>query len=118
MGSNEQLRQRFADVVGAQHLDCYPAVLEQQFPHVLETILAQWGSFRLNDYFKGLLVTERTNRQGFPSAASTEIFRLFTLHNGLGQTEPRSNSPATGWNWIERLDYFDEKAAGEKDKPS
>jgi hypothetical protein len=107
MDSRDQLKQRFAQVVGPQGQASYPHCLEAQFPHVLEAIVSQWGTHGMNAYFKELLVTERSNRQGFPPEAAAEILRLFSLHNSLGLGEPAASGPATGWDWVEQLDYFD-----------
>ncbi len=111
MASMKQVKKRLMEVLGPERAASYPHYLEQQFPHILENIVSQWGTPAMDGYFKELLVTARSDRHGFPPEAADEIFRLFSLHNALGPTQPKGDSPATGWDWVERLDYF-EKSKG------
>ena len=85
----------------------YPRYLEEHFPHVFEKIADCWGTPAMDDYFKELMVTGRSDRHGFPPPAADEILRLFCLHSGQEPTQPAAKSLATAWDWVEHLDYFE-----------
>jgi len=62
----------------------YPQILEKQFPHVLNKIIALWNSPHCSSYFTDLLQKNgrgggRMNREGFPEDAWWEIFKLNEL---------------------------------------
>lgn len=64
----------------------YPQVLESKFPHVLEKIVALWGTPEADAYFADLLQPDgrgggRLDRDGFPDEAWQEILRLKVLHD-------------------------------------
>ena len=75
----------------------YPKALEQGFPHVLAMMVKLWGTAAMNDYFNGLLVSNRPGRQGFPADAATEIFRLSFLHSSL---EVSKEAKTVGWSSV------------------
>lgn len=63
----------------------YPKMLESRFPHVLEKIVALWGTPEAATYFADLLQPNgrgggRFDRGGFPDDAWQEILRLKVLH--------------------------------------
>jgi hypothetical protein len=58
----------------------YPHALENQFPRILEKIMALWDSSELDAYLADLMTTTRTNRQGFPQAVASDIIYLNMLH--------------------------------------
>lgn len=63
-------------------------VLEEKFPHILETIQIMWGHPELNMYFNKLIVDDRGNRQGFPTDAWAEIHMLSRIHHALVPEPP------------------------------
>ena len=112
MDATGQAKARFLELLGPAHADSYPTCLESQFPHVFETILSLWGSHKMDDYFQELLVTSRPGRQGFPDEAATEILHLYRVYNALGLARPPIPTQGTGWDWVNRLEYFE--AAGKE----
>jgi hypothetical protein len=58
----------------------YPHALEKQFPRILEKIMALWDSSELDAYLAELMLTTRSNRQGFPQAVASDIIYLNMLH--------------------------------------
>jgi hypothetical protein len=58
-------------------------VLEERFPHILDTIQLMWGPLELNLYFDKLIVDDRGNRQGFPTDAWAEIHMPSRVHHEL-----------------------------------
>jgi hypothetical protein len=70
--------------------DTGKTVLEEKFPHILETIQLMWGHPELNMYFDKLIVDDRGNRQGFPTEAWAEIHMLSRVHHEL-VPEPAPN---------------------------
>jgi hypothetical protein len=106
MADTEQMRARFLEELGPAHAACYPQYLERRFPHVFEHIASLWGSAELMDYLQDLLLTDRPNRQGFPTEAAEEILRLYATYQELGLARRESRSLGTGWDWVDQLDYF------------
>ena len=82
----------------------YPVLLEQQFPRLLEKIVALWGKPGLDAFLADLMVTQRPGRQGFSHDVALEIFRLASLHSALGVSP--NNSLGTAWGWIEDPELF------------
>ena len=65
--------------------DQYPTILVKQFPHVLEQIIAKWRSPDFSVFIADLLQTNgrsggRLDRDGFPTDAWQEIYKLAELH--------------------------------------
>ena len=71
--------------------DKYPHALEQQYPRVLNKILALWDTPSIEAYFSDLLVDDRGNRAGFPKEVASDIFYLSTLLQE--KTEHNPNNP-------------------------
>lgn len=84
----------------AQH---YPKRLEASFPHILGKIVSLWGKPDLDAYLDGLMVTERTDRQGFQDDVAMEIFHLSTIHAGLHLSNVTSG---TGWAGIQDAELY------------
>jgi hypothetical protein len=64
-------------------------IIESRFPRIAATIREQWGKRALDDYFSGLVIDRRGNRQGFPMevlSAIMEVARLHAAQFGLGQS--------------------------------
>ena len=62
-------------------------IIEQSFPRIAAHIREQWGKRALDDYFSGLVIDRRGNRQGFPVevlSAIMEVARLHANQFGLG----------------------------------
>lgn len=75
-----------------------PRSLLGSFPHVLDRICAAWGfpaDFE-RVVSEGLLMDQRTGRQGFPFAALQEIHSLAEAHRGLFPP------PACPWDSVPR----------------
>lgn len=72
----------------------YPHKLEQQYPRVLEKILAQWDQSNMEAYFSELMMDSRDGqRQGFPHEVASEILRLSLVH---AQQQQQKNSDVWG----------------------
>ena len=82
----------------------YPVQVEQQFPRILERMVALWGKAGLDAYLADLMVTQRPDRKGFPHDVAMEIFRLATVHGALGLTP--NTSLGTAWDWVEDPELF------------
>lgn len=73
---NEQLLQLLDGQV-----DQYPHALDQQFPRIVNNIIALWGKPELEAYFSELLMDSREGtRQGFPPEVASDIFNLSMIH--------------------------------------
>ncbi|MBI5918598.1 MAG: ankyrin repeat domain-containing protein [Nitrosomonadales bacterium] len=73
----------------------YPHSLERQFPHVLNRIMALWGTTELDGYVESLLIDDRGDRRGFPTWVASEIFQLSLLH--AKQSLPRMPKKIDPW---------------------
>lgn len=107
MASIEQAKQRLLEALGPAGAPYYPHYLEKHLPHVLENIAACWGTAKIDDCFKELMVTGRPGRQGFPPEAADEILHLFCLYSGQPPSRPMAKTDATGWDWLESVEYFE-----------
>ena len=58
----------------------YPHALEKQFPRVFEKIMSLWDTFEFDAYLAELMMTTRSNRQGFPREVASDIIYLHMLH--------------------------------------
>jgi hypothetical protein len=58
----------------------YPHALEKQFPLILEKIILLWDSSEFDAYLADLMMTTRSNRQGFPREVASDIIYLHMLH--------------------------------------
>lgn len=58
----------------------YPHALEKQFPRIFEKIMSLWDSPEFDAYLADLMMTTRTNRQGFPQDVASDIIYLHMLH--------------------------------------
>ncbi|MBK1678798.1 hypothetical protein [Rhodocyclus tenuis] len=93
----------------AENADAYPLQLEQRFPQILARLVELWGTADLDHYLNSLMVADRSDRQGFPSDAAREIFRLSVIHGALGLAAKPSG---TGWMGVGDLEidrYFEKK---------
>lgn len=77
------------------HTDRYPHKLEAGFPHVIDRIVALWGSADLHPFLEALMLADRPGRQGFPPDVATEIFRLVNVLDDLDQ---KPVSSKTAWD--------------------
>ncbi|MEO8332247.1 MAG: ankyrin repeat domain-containing protein [Gallionella sp.] len=75
----------------------YPHALEKQFPRILAQILSLWDSPEIDALFSELMVTKRSDRQGFPSDVASDIIYLSMVHtrqSGRQQNgDPWGNAP-------------------------
>jgi hypothetical protein len=60
--------------------DSCAALLETEFPRILDSIMLMWGYPELNLYFRKLAVDGRSGRQGFPPDVWDEIHMLACVH--------------------------------------
>ena len=58
----------------------YPHALEKQFPRVFGQIMALWDKPEIDALFSELMVTKRSDRQGFPSEVASDIIYLSMVH--------------------------------------
>jgi len=58
----------------------YPYELERTYPRILETILQLWDEDKMDDYFLQLMISDRSERSGFPEKIATEIMYLSRVH--------------------------------------
>jgi uncharacterized protein len=58
----------------------YPHALEKQYPRVFGQIMALWDSPEIDALFSELMVTKRSDRQGFPSDVASDIIYLSMVH--------------------------------------
>lgn len=58
----------------------YPHSLEKKFPRVFEQIMSLWDSPNFDACFADLLMTTRSDRQGFPEDVASDIIYLQMLH--------------------------------------
>lgn len=90
--------ERLAALLGC-HSDRYPHKLEAGFPHVIDRLVALWGSPELKPFLDALTLADRPGRQGFPPEVATEIFRLANLIDEINR-QPAENKTA----WDRALD--------------
>ncbi|MDR1996553.1 hypothetical protein [Azonexus sp.] len=84
----------------AQH---YPSRLEASFPRILGKIVSFWGKPELDAYFNELMVTDRSDRQGFPDDVAMEIFHLSNIHSSLHLSD---KDGGTGWTGIQDAEVY------------
>lgn len=71
----------------------YPHELGKQFPRILHKLVELWDTPQADAYFSELMIDTRGgNRQGFPKAVATEIYRLSQMHGRLLQ-QPHNDDP-------------------------
>jgi ankyrin repeat protein len=58
----------------------YPHALEQQYPRVFHKLMELWDSPDIDAYFIDLMVSDRPDRQGFPSEVASDIVYLSMVH--------------------------------------
>ncbi len=75
--------------------DRYPHLLEQKFSRIFNEVMALWGKEELEQYFTGLFLTDRPDRQGFPLDVLREINFLHDLHTEAMQAKA---SPGDVWS--------------------
>ena len=88
------MNEKLISLLGA-HADRYPHKLEASFPHVIDRMVALWGSAELRPFLDALMLADRPGRQGFPPEVATEIFRLV---NVLDELDEKPASEKTGWD--------------------
>lgn len=79
--------QRLIRILGGA-TEQYPYALESKFPRILETIMSLWDDpEKADDYFMGLMVSDRPNRTGFPPDVATDIMHLNLIHAARAPAE-------------------------------
>lgn len=57
--------------------DKYPHKLAEKFPRIVNRIVELWNNQNaMEEYFQGLMISDRPDRQGFPPDVAAEIFTL------------------------------------------
>lgn len=74
----------------------YPHALEKQFPRVFEQIMALWDSSEFDTYLGSLMMTTRSDRQGFPREVASDIIYLHMLHEN-------KDGPDESHTWAQAL---------------
>ena len=74
----------------------YPHALERQFPRIFEKVMSLWDSPEFDAYLAELMVTTRSNRQGFPQEVASDIIYLHMVHES-------KNSPGEPITWAQLL---------------
>jgi len=64
----------------------YPHALEKQFPRIFEKIMSLWDLPELDAYLADLMMTTRSNRQGFPREVASDIIYLHMLHENKDES--------------------------------
>jgi hypothetical protein len=88
------MNEKLIALLGA-YADRYPHKLEARFPHVIDRMVALWGSAELRPFLDALMLADRPGRQGFPPEVATEIFRLV---NVLDELDERPENNKTAWD--------------------
>lgn len=78
-----------------RHVDRYPHKLEAGFPHVIDRLVALWGSAEVRPFVDALMLADRPGRQGFPPEVATEIFRLANI---LDEIDHRPEEKKAAWD--------------------
>jgi uncharacterized protein len=74
----------------------YPHALEKQFPRIFEKIMSLWDSPEVDAFLADLMMTTRSNRQGFPQEVASDIIYLHMLHEA-------KNNPGEHNSWAQLL---------------
>jgi hypothetical protein len=74
----------------------YPHALEKQFPRIFEKIMSLWDSPEVDAFLADLMMTTRSNRQGFPQDVASDIIYLHMLHEA-------KNKPGERNSWAQLL---------------
>ena len=96
------LRERLLGLLAGNEKS-YPKHLEARFPRILKQVVELWGRPEADAYFNELMVSDRHDRQGFPSDVAMEIFQLSTVHAALHLSDQASG---TGWAGIQDPEQF------------
>lgn len=71
----------------SEHGEYYPHYLEQKFPHILQRVIAHWGSLDMEAYLDSLLAPPRAGAKGFPQEAIFEIIAIKAVHRASAQSQ-------------------------------
>lgn len=80
----------------------YPHALEKQYPRIFGQIMALWDSPEIDALFSELMVTTRSDRQGFPSDVASDIIYLSMVHT---RQNGRKNSSDTWGQVSEKIKH-------------
>lgn len=69
----------------------YPLNVYQRFERILGRLEAVWGTLAGHEYLEALLMTERSDRQGFAEPVASELIRIHLLH--IKQYPERHHNP-------------------------
>lgn len=80
----------------------YPHALEKQYPRIFGQIMSLWDSPEIDALFSELMVTKRSDRQGFPSDVASDIIYLSMVHT---RQNGRKNSSDTWGHVSEKIKH-------------
>jgi len=61
----------------------YPHALEKQYPRIFGQIMSLWDTAEIDSLFSELMVSKRSDRQGFPPDVASDIIYLSMVHTRL-----------------------------------
>ena len=79
----------------------YPHRIEQDFPRILAKLADLWGDPLMDVYMRDLLMTNRSDREGFPDDVASELFQLSLIHGALLQPEEKTEVQGGGWSSVD-----------------
>lgn len=83
--------QRLIRILGGS-TELYPYALESKFPRILNMIMSLWDDEeKADEYFMGLMVSDRPNRIGFPPDVATDIMHLNLIHAARATSDKRTD---------------------------
>ena len=71
--------------------DTYLSELERLYPRIAEEFVKRWRTPMFEPYCYQLIVDERGNRKGFPSAVYDENLSLYWLELNLTNFDPQAS---------------------------
>ena len=76
------------------------STIEQKFPHIAKKLTALWPSEACALYLSSLFISDRPNRQGFPTDVMEDLLMLNEINEMLakrtGPSQPTAAAPAFG----------------------
>jgi len=83
------MNEKLLQLIG-NNVERYPHALEQKYPRVFNKIIELWDSPQIDAYFTDLLVSDRSDRAGFPTEVASEIVYL-SIVNSNRQVQDQSD---------------------------
>lgn len=67
----------------------YPKFIEANYPHIFNNLIEYWGTHQMTPYLDELMMSKRSDRQGFPPEAATEVWAISSLYAKLRPAEDK-----------------------------